>query len=59
MTDYPTCTDCGRHASGWIDVKGSKWEPDLTEVRPDVWRCWQCREEPHPDMHVPSIKAKD
>lgn len=58
MNDYPTCTDCGRSASDWIFVGDTRWEPDLKEVRPGVWRCWKCREEPHPDMHVSSVKAK-
>jgi len=55
---HPTCTDCGRTASDWIRVGSARWAPDLEEVRPDLWRCWKCRDEPHPDMHVPSVKKK-
>lgn len=51
---YPTCK-CDRHASDWIPVERDdgrtvRWEPDLKEVRPGVWCCWKCRDEPHPDM---------
>jgi len=58
MSDHPTCHDCGRSCTDWIEVGDSRWEPDLQEVRPGVWKCWQCRGEPHIDMHVPSVKAR-
>jgi len=58
MSRYPTCTDCGRTASEWIRVGDTRWEPDLKEIRPGTWKCWKCRGEPHPDMHVRSVKQK-
>jgi hypothetical protein len=48
---YPTCHDCNRDACDWIEVGEARWEPDLKEVRPNVWKCWKCRGEKHPDMH--------
>ena len=51
MSDHPHCQGCGRDANDWIQVDGTRWEPDLKEVRPGVWRCWACREEcRHPSM---------
>lgn len=50
MSDHPTCIDCGRSCTDWIPVRGVEWIPDLKEVRPNVWRCWACRRELHPDM---------
>jgi len=50
MSNHPTCTDCGRSCTDWIPVRGTRWIPDLKEVRPNVWRCWACRREQHPDM---------
>lgn len=62
MSDAPRCTTCGRTAADWIDVEGTRWEPDLKKVAPSSWRCWACREERHPDMpqgHLPdSFKQK-
>jgi len=50
MSNFPTCATCGRSASDWIKANGTRWEPDLQEVRPSTWRCWGCRGEQHPDM---------
>jgi hypothetical protein len=51
MTDTPRCQGCGRDPNDWIQVDDTRWEPDLKEVRPGVWRCWACREEcRHPSM---------
>jgi len=50
MSDHPICTDCGRACTDWIPVRGTRWVPDLKEVRPGVYRCWACRREQHPDM---------
>ena len=58
MPDYPSCAECGKQASDWIEVQGTRWEPDLQEVRPGVWKCWWCRGEPHPDMHIPAYKEE-
>ena len=51
MGNHPYCQGCGRDPNDWIQVNGTRWEPDLKEVRPGVWRCWACREEcRHPSM---------
>jgi len=50
MSNLVTCTDCGRTPNDWIDIKGTLWEPDFEEVRPNVWTCFACRGEPHKDM---------
>jgi len=50
QTTTATCSSCGRTATDWIQVRGTRWTPDLREVRPGVWKCWACRQELHPDM---------
>jgi hypothetical protein len=50
MPEHPRCADCDRAASDWIQVGDAHWEPNLREVRPDTWKCWECRGEAHPDM---------